>query len=141
MQRLFSVVPAVGLSFLARFAGEKFYTKDHEWVDESGLVGISDYAQKHLGQIVYVDLPEIGKEVAQKDTLTAVESVKAASDVFAPVAGTVEKVNEKLRDNAGLINKAAETDGWIAKISIKDTAEFGTLMNAEKYADFLKTQH
>jgi len=120
--------------------GTKYYTKDHEWVDESGLVGISDFAQKHLGQIVFVDLPEVGKSVSQKDTLAAVESVKAASDVFAPVSCTVEKVNEKLRTNAGLVNKSPEEDGWIAKVSFKDQSELGTLMNAEKYEEYLKTQ-
>ncbi|WVR06622.1 glycine cleavage system H protein [Kwoniella sp. DSM 27419] len=114
------------------------YTTDHEWVsfDEKthiGTVGITDYAQKALGDVVFVELPGQGAEVSQGDSVGAVESVKAASDIYAPVSGVVQEINETLADQPGLLNKAPEADGWLCKIQLSDPSEFEALLNAEAY--------
>lgn len=115
-----------------------FYTKDHEWIKvegEFGLVGLTDYAQSHLGDIVYVELPEVGDEFAQATAFGSVESVKTAADVNMPASGTVEEVNEALNDDPALIN-ADPYANWIIKIKIADKAELDNLMDAEKYEAF-----
>ncbi len=121
-------------------AGTVYYTKDHEWVSVAGTVatvGITDHAQSALGDITFVDLPKVGKVVNVHDSLLVVESVKAASDVYAPVAGTVSAVNEKLGTSPELINQAPGGDGWLCKLS--PFAPVGAdLMTAEQYAAFLK---
>lgn len=112
------------------------YTEDHEWIkNDSGayLVGITDYAQSELGDVVFVDLPEIGKAVAKGDTLLAVESVKAVSDVYAPVAGKVVAVNEALQDSPELINTSSFTDGWMVKLEVSDAGELNNLLDASAY--------
>ncbi|RUM28836.1 MAG: glycine cleavage system protein GcvH [Aquifex sp.] len=121
--------------------GDRYYTKEHEWVlVKNGLaqVGITDYAQKQLGDIVYVDLPEVDKEVDAGDTLANLESVKNVAPVYAPVTGTVVKVNEDLKDEPGLVNDDPYDAGWIAIVEMKDPTEIEDLMTAEDYAEYLK---
>jgi len=120
-----------------------YYTKDHEWAqimeDGTVLVGISDYAQKELGDLAYVELPEVGKEVSKGDVLCEVESVKAVSEVYAPVSGEVIGVNEELEDTPEKINEDPY-DAWIAKIKPSNLEEeLKDLMTAEKYAEYLES--
>ena len=118
------------------------YTKEHEWLrieNDVATVGISDHAQEQLGEIVFVDLPETGKQVSQNDDMAVVESVKAASDVFAPISGEVIEVNETLADEPGQVNESPETNGWFCKIKISNAGELDDLMNAEAYKSFLET--
>ncbi|HII67671.1 MULTISPECIES: glycine cleavage system protein GcvH [Thermococcus] len=120
-----------------------YYTKDHEWAqimeDGTVLVGISDYAQKELGDLAYVELPEVGKEVSKGDVLCEVESVKAVSEVYAPVSGEVIEVNEELEDAPEKINEDPY-DAWIAKIKPSNLEEeLKDLMTAEKYAEYLES--
>lgn len=117
------------------------YTQDHEWiVDKDGVctVGISDYAQSQLGDVVFVELPEVGKTVAKGDEVAVVESVKAASEIYAPVDGTVVEVNEALADNPGLVNEAAQGDGWFVKLKPSDASQLDALMDQASYDSFLK---
>jgi glycine cleavage system H protein len=113
------------------------YTKEHEWVrvenDSIGVVGITDYAQSELGDIVYVELPQIGKQVKQLEPFGTIEAVKAVSDLFSPLSGEVIEVNEKLKDSADLINKDPYGEGWIIKIKISDLSELNNLLSAEDY--------
>ncbi|MFA4639780.1 glycine cleavage system protein GcvH [Pyrococcus kukulkanii] len=120
-----------------------YYTKDHEWAkvleDGTVLVGITDYAQKELGDLAYVELPEIGKEVNKGDVLCEIESVKAVSEVYAPVSGEVIEVNEELSDSPEKINEDPY-EAWIAKIKPKNLEEeLKELMDANAYAEYLKT--
>ena len=121
-----------------------YYTKEHEWAKKLGdgkvAVGVDDYAQSQLHEIVYVELPEVGAEVAQGEALGAVESVKAVSDVYAPVGGRVVEVNEELLDSPELINDDPYGEGWITKIEPSSLeADLAKLMDAEKYKAFLAT--
>ena len=112
------------------------YTKDHEWVRQEGdtaVIGITDYAQEQLGDIVYVELPEIGKKVDQGGEAAVVESVKAASDVYAPVSGEIIAVNDALTGNPALINTDPFGEGWIFKIKAGSAAELDSLMYAVAY--------
>lgn len=113
------------------------YATSHEWVrqldDNIVEVGISDYAQESLGDVVYVELPEIGSDVSAKEECCAVESVKAASDIYAPVSGEIVAVNEALDDEPELLNEASYTDGWIFKIKASDLSELEDLLSAESY--------
>ena len=117
------------------------YSKEHEWVQEINdsvvRVGITAYAQDQLGDIVYIELPEIDAEVAKGESFTVVESVKAASDVYAPVSGTVVAVNEKLEDNPELINESPYDEGWIVEIKC-DELDLSDLMTAEEYARYIE---
>lgn len=118
----------------------RYFTEDHEWVDvdgDIGTVGITDYAQGQLGDIVFVDIPEEGKALTKGDEAAVVESVKAASDVYTPVSGTVLEGNSALEDNSGLVNEDAEGDGWFFKLTISDKSELDELMDEAKYADFV----
>jgi glycine cleavage system H protein len=120
---------------------EKHYTKEHEWVSVEGTlatVGISAHAAHELGDITYVELPQIGKTVKQFDTLAGIESVKAASDIYSPVSGKVVEVNKKLEDAPEIVNESAEENGWICKMEVSDLAELGALMDAASYAEFVK---
>lgn len=123
---------------------ELYYTKEHEWVKVEGdvcRVGVTDYAQKLLHEIVFVDLPKVGAKVNQSQTLGSVESVKAVADVFAPISGEVRETNVKLADAPELVNQQPYGDGWIVVIkSINLEAELKVLLDARAYADFLKTQ-
>lgn len=112
-----------------------YYSESHEYVKvdgDYGYVGITDYAQKELGNVVYVDMPDVDDEVAQGEEFGAVESVKAASDLNSPVSGTVVEVNEALEDEPGLINKDA-FENWIMKVQLTDKSELDSLMDAAAY--------
>jgi len=115
------------------------YTREHEWIELTGsigAIGITDYAQNSLGDIVYVDLPKVGDSITANATFGSVESVKAVSDLFAPVTGTVTAVNEELKDTPDKINeKPHET--WIIKVKVADPAEFNTLLDAAAYEAFI----
>jgi len=118
------------------------YTKDHEYVRLDGdiaVIGISDYAQRQLGDIVFVELPEIGKAVAQGAEAAVVESVKAASEVYAPLSGEVVEVNSELESAPALVNEDPEGKGWFVKLKIADAAELDALMDADAYKAFLET--
>ena len=119
-----------------------YFTKEHEWVkvkDGIGAVGISEHAAHELGDITFVELPAMGKVVKQFDMLGAIESVKAASDIYSPVSGKVVKINETLNDAPEIVNESAEDAGWLAWIEIADEAELKNLMTREQYDEFLKT--
>lgn len=116
------------------------YTKDHEYIvieGDTGTVGISDYAQAQLGDVVYVELPAIGKVLAKGDDAAVVESVKAASEVFAPVSGTVTATNPELEAAPALVNEEPAGKGWFFKLQITDPAELEGLMSEEAYAEFV----
>ena len=118
----------------------RYFTEDHEWVDvdgDVGTVGITDYAQGQLGDIVFVDVPEEGKTVAKGDEAAVVESVKAASDVYSPVSGTVIEGNADLADNPGLVNEDADGEGWFFKLTLSDPDELKDLMDEAKYEAFV----
>lgn len=113
-----------------------YYTEDHEWIRvENGVatVGITNYAQEQLGDLVFVDLPAPGAPTSKGDTLVVVESVKAASDVFAPIDGEVQSVNEALSSEPGLVNSSPEGDGWLWTMSIADESQLDGLMDADAY--------
>lgn len=121
---------------------EIYFTKEHEWVrlqDGVGVVGISEHAAHELGDVTFVELPKLGAKVGQFDLLGSIESVKAASDIFAPVSGTVVKVNQALEDAPELVNESPLDAGWMAWLELDDAAELEKLMTEEQYADFLKT--
>jgi len=119
------------------------YTKDHEWIQledhEAAVVGITLHAQDALGDVVFVDLPEIGRAYKQGETSGVVESVKAAADVYMPISGEVTEVNEELRANPSLANSDPMGNGWFFKILIKDMAEFDELMDEPDYVKFVKS--
>lgn len=118
------------------------YTKEHEWVRLEGgiaVIGISVYAQEQLGDVVFVELPETGKDLAKGDEAAVVESVKAASEVYAPISGKVVAVNDALEGEPGLVNQSPETTGWFFKIEPKDKSEVESLMDESAYASFLET--
>jgi glycine cleavage system H protein len=121
---------------------EHFFSKEHEWVKISGTtatVGISDHAAHELGDITFVELPQVGKKVKQFDTLAAIESVKAASDIFSPVSGKVITVNETLENTPEVVNESAEESGWICVLEISDPSEVKNLMNRAQYDEYLKS--
>ena len=119
----------------------KKYTEDHEWLDITGdtaTVGITHHAQDALGDVVFVDLPEVGKTYAQKDTAGVVESVKAAADVYMPLSGTILEVNEALRDDPSLANSDPLGAGWFFKIKLSDVSQVAALMDETSYSAFEK---
>lgn len=118
----------------------RLYTQEHEWIDVAGdvaTVGITDYAQGQLGDVVFVDLPEAGRAVTKGGEAAVVESVKAASDVYAPVSGTVTEANPALADDPGLVNSAPEADGWFFKLTLSDASELDGLMDKAAYDAFV----
>ncbi|HVJ02543.1 MAG TPA: glycine cleavage system protein GcvH [Sphingomonas sp.] len=118
----------------------RYYTEDHEWIEvdgETATVGITDYAQGQLGDIVFVEVPEEGRTVSKGDDAAVVESVKAASDVYAPVGGTVIEGNPALADNPALVNEDPEGEGWFFKLTLADAGEVGGLMDESAYKDFV----
>ncbi len=120
-----------------------FYTKEHEWVSVDGdvaTVGITDFAQGQLGDVVFVEVPEAGRQVGQGDEAAVVELVKAASDVYAPVSGEVIEGNQALVDEPSLINSDPEGEGWFFKLRLSDTNEINDLMSAEQYKAFCESQ-
>ena len=120
-----------------------YYTKEHEWImveDGVGTIGITDHAQEQLGDIVFVELPEPGLEVEQGDEACVVESVKAASEVYAPISGEVVEANEALGDNAALVNESAEGDAWFIKIKLSNADELEELMDKAGYEEFVESE-
>lgn len=118
-----------------------YFSEEHEWVRVDGDIatcGISEYAQVQLGDVVFVDLPTTGTDVNKDDDCAVVESVKAASDVYAPLSGEVVEVNEALETDPGLVNSDAQGDGWFFKIKISDVSELENLMDESAYAEFCK---
>ena len=116
------------------------YTKEHEWIrldGDNAVVGITEHAQSQLGDVVFVELPEIGKSFAAGDEAAVVESVKAASEVYAPASGEVVAVNDALADTPATVNEDAEGKGWFLKLKLKDPAELEKLMTAEQYKDYI----
>lgn len=127
------------------YPNDFYYTRDHEWVQVKGdqaTVGITDFAQKQLGDVIYVELPASGKQLEFHQTVGVIESVKSVSDVFSPVSGEVVQVNEELNAAADLLNKDPHGKGWIVRIKMKDKADLGKLLSAtdyEKYIEGLET--
>ena len=118
------------------------YTEEHEWIRVEGgvcVIGITDYAQDQLGDVVYVELPEVGHRVEKAAEAAVVESVKAASEVYAPAAGEVVAVNEALHDDPSTVNSDPEGAGWFIKIKLDDAAELDRLMDAEAYGKYLES--
>jgi glycine cleavage system H protein len=121
----------------------RYFTQDHEWVDvegDTGTVGITEFAQGQLGDIVFVDVPEAGKTLAKGGDAAVVESVKAASDVYAPVSGTVTEGNAALADSPALVNEDSEGEGWFFKLTLSDPSELSGLMDEAAYAAFVAKQ-
>jgi glycine cleavage system H protein len=120
---------------------ETYYTKEHEWVkikDGVASVGITDYAAHQLGDVTFVELPLAGKSVKQFEVMCAIESVKAASDIYAPLSGKVTQVNEALNDAPEIVNESAEDAGWMVLVEPADLAELKNLMNRQAYDDYLR---
>jgi glycine cleavage system H protein len=118
------------------------YTKDHEWIEVEGdtaTIGITNHAQEQLGDVVFVELPAIGKKVTKGGEAAVVESVKAASEVYAPVSGEVVAVNKELEGDPALINRGAESDGWFMKVRLKDKSELADLMDKAAYDKFVES--
>ena len=118
----------------------RYFTQEHEWIDLDGdvaTVGITEYAQSQLGDIVFVETPEEGRTVSKGDEAAVVESVKAASDVYAPVSGSVVEGNPALGDNPGLVNEDPEGEGWFFRMTLSDTSELDGLMDEAKYQSFV----
>lgn len=116
------------------------FTKEHEWIkidSSTGLIGITDYAQHALGDITFVELPKVAGHVRQFQGLATIESVKAASDIFSPLSGEVIEVNTKLENNPALVNQSCYSDGWIAKIKMKDQSEKKNLMDSAAYKKYV----
>jgi glycine cleavage system H protein len=119
------------------------YSKEHEWVateDSVATIGITDFAQEQLGEIVYVELPAVGEKVSKDDPFGVVESVKAVSDIFAPISGTVVEVNEDLPDSPETVNEDPYGDGWLIKIKVSDSAELDDLMDNEEYEEMVAAE-
>jgi glycine cleavage system H protein len=118
------------------FPSELKYTKDHEWISISGneaTIGITDFAQRELGDIVYIDINSVGSEVAKDEVFGTVEAVKTVSDLFMPVTGEVTAINEDLNDNPELVNTDPYGKGWMVKVNVSDLAEVDTLLSADDY--------
>ena len=116
------------------------YTREHEWIRVEGalaVVGITDYAQKQLGEIVFIELPEAGDDVGQMDEIGVIESVKAASDYFSPISGAVKEVNSAAAEEPAGVNKDPYGDGWLVKIAVSDETEIQDLLSDEEYREFL----
>ncbi len=122
---------------------ENLYTKDHEWIfvqGENATVGITDFAQHELGDVVYVDLPEIGDTFEANEPFGSVESVKAVSEIFCPVGGEVIEVNKKLEESPELVNQSPHQNAWMIKIRITNQDELGELLSAAEYEEYLQEQ-
>ncbi len=117
-----------------------YYTDEHEWIRVEGAtatIGITDYAQEQLGDLVFVELPQVGTQLSKGDTAVVVESVKAASDVYAPVDGEITGVNDALSDNPALVNSAPAGDGWLWKMTLADKSQLEGLMDEAAYIKFV----
>ncbi len=121
----------------------KRYSEEHEWVEVKkgiAVVGITAYAAEEMGDITFVELPDIGQVFAQGDAMCVVESVKAASDVMAPISGTVKSVNDELEEDPSIVNTSPEKDGWICKLEDVDESELDSLMSEKEYEEFTGTE-
>jgi glycine cleavage system H protein len=121
---------------------DKRYTKEHEWVALDGdiaTVGITNHAQEQLGDVVFVELPEAGRQVTAGEACAVVESVKAASDLFAPLTGKVVETNSEIIDDPALVNSDAEGEGWFFRLELDDTAAFEALLDEDAYTEYLET--
>jgi glycine cleavage system H protein len=119
------------------------YSKEHEWVateDSVATIGVTDFAQDQLGEIVYIELPSVGDKVSKDDPFGVIESVKAVSDIFAPVSGTVTEVNQELAESPEIINEDPYGDGWLIKIRISDGAELDDLMDNDEYQEVIAAE-
>lgn len=128
---------------MSNIPAELKFTKDHEWVRVEGdtaTIGISDHAQEQLGDIVFVELPEVGEALKQGDSFGVVESVKSVSDVFSPISGEVIEINEALNENPEAVNEDCYGEGWIAKVKITNKSEIAKLMDATDYENFTKEE-
>ena len=127
---------------MAAKPADKRYTKDHEWVVLDGdiaTVGITDHAQEQLGELVFIELPALERDVATAEACATVESGKAASDVYAPLAGKVVEVNETIVEDPSIVNSDAEGEGWFFRLELDDADEFETLMDQDAYDEFLES--
>ncbi|WP_428487341.1 glycine cleavage system protein GcvH [Rhodopila sp.] len=127
---------------MASKSADKRYTKEHEWAVLDGdiaTVGITDHAQEQLGDLVHVELPELERNVVEGETCAVVESVKAASDIFAPLAGKVVEVNETIVEDPSIVNSDAEGEGWFFRIELDDPAAFEQLLDLDGYDEYLET--
>lgn len=119
----------------------KKYTREHEWIETvaSGgyRIGVTDYAQEQLGDVVAVELPDVGRELSLNEECAVIESVKAASDIYSPIAGVITAVNESLNDNPALVNESPEADGWLWEMTLNDEGGLAALMDGEAYAKFI----
>ena len=128
---------------MANYPDTLTYSKDHEWLRVSGgegVIGISEFAQESLGDIVYVELPKVGDKFEAGDPFGSVESVKSVNELFIPVSGEVIEINETLADSPELVNSDSYKDGWMVKIKILDATEIDSLLSSVEYEDFLKEQ-
>ncbi|HKC87080.1 MAG TPA: glycine cleavage system protein GcvH [Blastocatellia bacterium] len=128
---------------MAAYPDDLQYTKDHEWIrvaDGVGTVGITDFAQEQLGDVVHVQLPRVGEKFEAHDTFGEVESVKTFSELFIPVSGEVAEINEALADAPELVNNSPYADGWMIKIKIGKPSEIDSLLSASEYEDFVESQ-
>jgi glycine cleavage system H protein len=119
----------------------RYFTQDHEWIEvegDTGTVGITDYAQGQLGDITFVELPGVGQAVLKGDSVSVVDSVKAASDVYTPVSGEVSDVNHALADEPELVNADAELSGWLFRVKLSDSGELGSLMDKAAYKEYVE---
>ena len=127
---------------MAKKNADKRYTKDHEWVVLDGdiaTVGITDHAQQQLGDVVHVELPELERSVAVNEACAVVESVKAASDVYSPLAGKVVEINETIAEDPAIVNSDAEGEGWFFRLELEDPDAFEELMDEEAYEEFVES--
>jgi glycine cleavage system H protein len=116
------------------------YSKEHEWVsteDEVATIGITDHAQEQLGEIVFIELPAVGDKVSKDDPFGVIESVKAVSDIYAPVSGTVVAINEELPESPEMVNEDPYGDGWLIKVKVSDEADFEDLMDSAEYGEMI----
>ena len=120
---------------------DRKYTKEHEWIKEDGTMGITDHAQHLLTDVVFVELPEIGKKVEHMKPMGVIESVKSVSDIYAPVTGEIIDINKELEQHPEYINNSPFDKGWIAKIKIQNPDELKALMSSKEYDEFIKEQH
>ena len=117
------------------------YTKEHEWLKvngETAIIGITEHAQSELGDIIFIEFPNIDQEIDKNEPFGTIEAVKTVADLFAPVSGKVIKINENLEDNPEFINSDPYVNGWIVKVSISDTSELKELMSADKYEELIR---